>query len=153
MKSFQELVDDSTKHVSEIMPWDLEEKLKQDNPPLVLDVREIPEFENMHIRGSMNIPRGILEIACDYDNEKDAPELVHARKQEVVVVCGSGKRSIMAANSMQQMGYENIHSLKTGIKGWNDYDLPLLNKNGHQVDADDVSKFLSFSTTPLLFNK
>ena len=153
MKSFQDLVDEITKHVTEIMPWDLDEKLKQNNPPLVLDVREIPEFENMHIRGSFNIPRGILEIACDYDNEKDAPHLVGARKQEVVVVCGSGKRSVMAANSMKQMGYKKIFSLKTGIKGWNDYDLPLVNKNGNQVDADKVGKFLSFSTTPLQFNK
>ena len=153
MKSFQDLVDETTKHVTEIMPWDLDEKLKQNNPPLILDVRETLEFENMHIQASFNIPRGILEIACDYDNEKNAPNLVCARKQEVVVVCGSGKRSIMAANSMKQMGYEKIYSLKTGIKGWNDYDLPLLNKDGDKVDADQVEIFLSFSTTPLQFNK
>ncbi len=153
MKSFQDLVDEITRHVIEIMPWDLDEKLKQNNLSLILDVREVPEFEKMHIRGSMNIPRGILEIACDYDNEKDAPDLVRAREQEVVVVCGSGKRSILAANSMQQMGYEKIYSLKTGIKGWNDYDLPLLNKDGNQVDADEVSKYLSFNTTPVQFNK
>lgn len=153
MKSFQDLVDENTKRVTEIMPWDLDEKLKQNNSLLVLDVRETFEFENMHIQGSFNIPRGILEIACDYDNEKDAPNLVGARKQEVVVVCGSGKRSIMAANTMKQMGYENISSLKTGIKGWNDYDLPLFNKDGDQVDADQVGGYLSFSTTPLQFNK
>ncbi len=153
MKSFQDLVDEITTHVTEIMPWDLDEKLKQNHCSFILDVREVPEFEKMHIRGSLNIPRGILEIACDYDNEKDAPELVRARQQEIVVVCGSGKRSILAAHSMQQMGYEKIYSLKTGIKGWNDYDLPLLNKDGHQIDADEVSKYLSFNTTPLQFNK
>ncbi len=153
MKKFQDLVDENSKHVTEIMPWDLDEKLKHDNSIYILDVREPLEFENMHIQGSNNIARGILEIACDYDNEKDAPELVSARDKQIIVVCGSGKRSIMAAYSMKQMGYEKVISLKTGIKGWNDYDLPLVNKHGKQVDPEQVSNYLSFSTTPIQFNR
>ena len=153
MKSFQDLVDENTKHINEIMPWDLEEKLNQEIPPLLLDIREPPEFAAMHIRGSKNIPRGILEIACDHNNESDAPELVNARNQEVIVVCGSGKRSAMAARTMKEMGYEKVISLKTGLKGWNDYDLPLLNKESNKVNPDQVEKFLSFNTTPQQFTE
>ena len=153
MKSFQDLVDEYAKHINEIMPWDLEQKLNQEIPPLLLDIREPSEFAAMHIRGSKNIPRGILEIACDHDNASDAPELVNARYQEVVVVCGSGKRSAMATYTMKEMGYEHAISLKTGLKGWNDFDLPLLNKDGNIVDPDQVINFLSFNTIPQQFTK
>ncbi len=153
MKSFQDLVDEYAKHINEIMPWDLEQKLNQEIPPLLLDIREPSEFAAMHIRGSKNIPRGILEIACDPDNASDAPELVNARYQEVVVVCGSGKRSAMATYTMKEMGYEHAISLKTGLKGWNDFDLPLLNKDGNIVDPDQVINFLSFNTIPQQFTK
>ncbi len=153
MKSFQDLVDESSKHVAELMPWDLEEKLQQNTPPIILDIREPEEFADMHIKGSMNIARGILESACDYANQTDAPELVNARDKELVVVCGSGKRSALAAYTMLQMGYKNIMSLKTGIKGWNDYDLPLLNKQGEQVDPEEVDKFLEFKVIPQRYSE
>lgn len=153
MKTFQDLVDDSSKHIKELMPWDLEEKLQQTNPPLILDIREPNEFAEMHIRGSVNIARGILESACDYANENDAPELVNARDKELVVVCGSGKRSALATFTMQQMGYKNVISLKTGIKGWNDYDLPLFNKQGTEVDPDKVDEFLNAKVIPQQFTK
>jgi len=110
MKTFQDLVDEISKHVAELMPWDLEEKIQQTTPPLILDIREPKEFAKMHIQGSMNIARGILESACDYANQADAPELVNARDKELVVVCGSGKRSALAAYTMLQMGYKNIMS-------------------------------------------
>ena len=55
------------------MPWDLEERL-QENPDLViLDVREPYEFDAMHIPGSMNVPQGILESACEWDYRGDHP--------------------------------------------------------------------------------
>jgi len=153
MKSFQDLVDEKSKHIDEIMPWDLEEKLKQSSPPMLLDIREPEEFSNMHIKGSFNIARGILEITCDFDNKDDAPELVAAREQEIIVICGSGKRSVMAADTMREMGYLKATSLKTGLKGWNDYDLPLYDKDGNTVGPDAVEKYLSFSTTPLQLTK
>jgi len=62
MKSFQDLVDENSKLIDELMPWDLEEKLNQNNPPMLLDIREPAEFASMHIQGSANVPRGILEI-------------------------------------------------------------------------------------------
>jgi len=56
------------------------------------------------------------------------------------VVCRSGYRSVMAAFSMNLLGYKNVVSLKTGLRGWNDYEQPLVDQSGQQVDielADD----------------
>lgn len=153
MKSFQDLVDENSKLIDELMPWDLEEKLNQNNPPMLLHIREPAEFASMHIQCSANVPRGILEIVCDNDNQEDAPELVHARQQEIVVICGSGKRSVMATNTMKMMGYVNAISLKTGLKGWNDYNLPLVDNSGYTIDPEQVQTFLSFNTAPTQFTK
>ncbi len=59
MKSFQNLVDENSKLIDELMPWGLEEKLNQNNPPMLLDIREPAEFSSMHIQGSAKVPRGI----------------------------------------------------------------------------------------------
>lgn len=108
MRTFKQLVAKHEQHIAELMPWDLEEKLNQDNPPILLDVREPAEFSAMHIKGSINVPRGILEIVCDNDNKENAPELINARNQEVTVICGSGKRSVMAASTIKNELHE-IH--------------------------------------------
>ena len=58
----------------------------------------------MHIKDSINVPRGILETACEYNFEETVPELVKARDKEIILVCRSGNRSVFAAEVMQQMG-------------------------------------------------
>ncbi len=148
MKTFQQLVAEHAKHVSELMPWDLEEKLQQQEKPLLLDIREADEFTTMYIQGSINIPRGILECACDYDYSETVPELVSNKNQEIVVICRSGNRSVMAASTMQEMGYSNTASLKTGLKGWSDYDQPLVDSNGNEVDVEIADTFLNPEIKP-----
>lgn len=143
MKSFKDLVAEHAKHITELMPWDLEEKLFGNEPPIILDIREAEEFNTMHIHNSMNVPRGILESACDYDYSETIPELVKARDREIIVVCRSGNRSVMATFTMQQMGYTNVASLKTGLKGWNDYEQPLVEINNEKVNADEAEIFLN----------
>jgi rhodanese-related sulfurtransferase len=143
MKNFIEMVRGCLSDVREIMPWDLEERL-QDNPDLlIVDVREPQEFEAMHIAGSINVPRGILESACEWDYEETLPELVQAREREVVVVCRSGYRSVLAAHSMQVLGYRDVVSLQTGLRGWKDYDQPLEDGGGNEVDLDDADVYFT----------
>ena len=143
MKRFMELVRDCLTDIREIMPWDLEERLEANPDLLIVDVREPNEFDAMHIAGSMNVPRGILESACEWDYEETEPELVRARDREIVVVCRSGNRSILAANAMQVLGYSNVVSLKTGLRGWKDYDQPLVDGEGNEVDLDDADVYFT----------
>jgi len=143
MKKFLQLVSDCLKDVREIMPWDLEERMQQNPDLLVVDVREPYEFDAMHIAGSMNVPRGILESACEWDYEETEPELVRARDREVVVVCRSGYRSVLATNSMLLLGYTDVASLKTGLRGWKDYEQPLVDHAGGAVDLDDADAYFT----------
>lgn len=143
MKHYRDLVQDILPEISEIFPWDLEEKLQQDEKPVLVDIREPYEFDAMHIEGSLNIPRGILESACDWGYQETVPELVEARDREVVLMCKSGNRSALAAKVLQEMGYTAVMSLKTGLRGWNDYEQPLLDKQGQPVDIDDAEAFFT----------
>ena len=148
MKTFKQLVSEHEKLVNEIMPWDLEHRLSGDHQPLVLDIREPEEFAAMHIAGSVNVPRGILEAACDYGYSETLTALVEARAKEVVVVCRSGNRSVLAVHTMQLMGYGNVVSLKTGLKGWNDYEQPLVDQDHEKVDQDCAEVFLNPKIEP-----
>jgi rhodanese-related sulfurtransferase len=141
MKSFANLVAASLVDINEIFPWDVDEMLGSDTKPLILDIREPDEFATMHIAGSLHVPRGVLETACEYNYEETVRELVEARSNNVVVVCRSGNRSVLAAQTMQQMGYQKVFSMKTGLRGWNDYELPLVKPNGQTVPVETADDY------------
>lgn len=142
-KRFTDLVDEHIPLIEEVFPWDLEEELAQDPNLMLVDIRCPDEFRLLHIDGSIAVPRGILESACDYGYDETVPALVEARDRRVVVVCRSGNRSVLAAYTLQLMGYTRAASLKTGLKGWNDYDLPLLDANGNRLDPDEAERLLN----------
>ena len=142
--TFKKLVEDAlTSYIDEIFPWDVEEFIQKNPDTLLLDIREHDEFDGCYIENSIHVPRGVLEQACDWDYAETVPVLVKARQRPIVVVCRSGNRSVLAALTMTLMGYEKVVSLKTGIKGWNDSDLPLLNKAGDDVDPDWADDFIN----------
>lgn len=148
MKHFTDLIAEALPEVEEIFPWDLAEKI-QENPQLVLlDVREPAEFDALHIQNSLNVPRGVLESACDWDYDETEPALAGGRDKEIIVICRSGNRSVLAAQTMQRMGFKHAVSLKTGIRGWNDFEQPLYNKEGEQVDIDDADEILASKVRP-----
>ena len=116
--------------------------------PLILDIREPDEFSAMHIEDSLHVPRGILETACEYNYEETVRELVEARDRAIVVTCRSGNRSALAAYTMQQMGYRRVSSMKTGLRGWNDYELPLVDAAGNKVPVDVADEFFTARLRP-----
>ena len=148
MKRFTDLINDCLREVREIMPWDLADKLHQAEPPLLLDIREPYEFDALRIEGSLNVPRGLLEAACDWDYDDTVPALAGGHGREIVVICRSGNRSVLAAHTMQRMGFTNVVSLKTGIRGWNDYEQPLFDKDGALVDIDAADALLASRVRP-----
>lgn len=143
MKTFSDLINECLPLVKEVFPWDLQEMLDSGNRPLLLDVREPYEYAAMHIADSLNVPRGILETACEYDYEETVPELVQSRERDIVIICRSGNRSLLAGLVMQQMGYASVSSLKTGLRGWNDYELPLVDAEENAVDIDEADAYFS----------
>ncbi len=136
MERYEDLLAESLTRVKEIMPWDLSRSLAAGNEPILLDVREAVEFAMLCIPHSINVPRGVLEQACEWDYDETVPELASGRTQEIVVICRSGKRSVLAADTLLRMGFTNVVSLKTGVRGWNDYEQPLTNAHGEAIDPD-----------------
>ncbi|MDH5387493.1 MAG: rhodanese-like domain-containing protein [Gammaproteobacteria bacterium] len=143
MKKFMDLVAEAREQVEELFPWDVDELIKKDNGALILDIREECEFSAYHIEHTMLVPRGILETACEEEYEDSVPELIEARDREIVVICRSGNRSLLAAQTMKTMGYSNVKSMQTGLRGWNDYELPLKNAQQEIVDPDDADEMLN----------
>lgn len=77
---------------------------------LLVDVREADEFAKEHATGAKHLSRGVLELKI----EEAAPNV----EQPIVCYCGGGKRSALAAESLQRMGYTNVASLIGGFKAW-----------------------------------
>jgi rhodanese-related sulfurtransferase len=78
----------------------------------LIDVRESAEYEAGHIPGARHLSKGLIER----DIEKTIPDL----DAEIVVYCGGGYRSALAADNLQKMGYTNVISMDGGYRGWTD---------------------------------
>ena len=143
MKTFKQIVEEARQEVNELFPWDVEQRMNESDDLLLLDIREECEYAAFHVENSMLIPRGILETACEDEYEDSVPELIDSRDREIIVICRSGNRSILAAQTMQWLGYKNVTSMKTGLRGWNDYELPLINRYKETVDPDTVDELLN----------
>jgi rhodanese-related sulfurtransferase len=148
MQRYADLVADALTRVKEIQPWDLTKLLAAGDAPLLLDVREPAEFAALRIPGSINVPRGVLEQSCEWDFDETVPELVTGRGRDIVVICRSGYRSALVADVMQQMGFVRVVSLKTGVRGWNDFEQPLEDAAGNSIDADAGDEILASRVRP-----
>ena len=111
-------------------------------------ISEPYEYARLHIPGSINVPRGVLESASEYDYEETVPELAAGRDRDVVLICRSGNRSALAACTLQQMGFTKVRSLKTGLRGWNDYEQPLVDADGNTVDIDEADDYFTTRLRP-----
>jgi len=120
---------------------------------LLVDIREPHEYDTMHVENSVNVPRGILEAATEWDYEETEPELVQARDRTVILICRSGHRTILAARNLELLGFKDVWSLKTGLRGWNEYELPLVGVAEEPIDIDTadayfVNKLLDYQRKP-----
>ena len=89
---------------------------------VALDVREPVEWEH-HIEGSVQVPRGLLEFAADPASPRHKPELDPAAR--VVVYCRSGTRAVLAAQTLQTLGFEDVVNLDGGFGAWEKEGLPV----------------------------
>lgn len=148
MKNYDELIADALTRIREVTPWDAGRRFNAGEIPLLLDVREPGEFAALRIPGSINVPRGVLEQSCEWDYDETVPELVQGRDREILVICRSGRRSALAVDVLRQMGFTAVTSLKLGIRGWNDAELPLENAAGETIDPDTGDELLAPRVRP-----
>jgi rhodanese-related sulfurtransferase len=117
---FLELVEAVRKRVHEISIDEVKARLDRDDNFLLVDVREESEFANDHLPKAIHLGRGIIE--------RDIEERVPALDAPLILYCGGGYRSALAAENLQKMGYTNVLSMDGGIRGWREKNYPLIRK-------------------------
>ena len=147
-KTYKQLAAEAAERIKEIMPWDVPDFMESHPDALLLDIRERDEFDRVRIPESLNVPRGILESAADWDYAETEPSLVMARDKPVVIICRSGNRSALAAEVLAQMGFGDVRSVRLGVKGWNDADQELVDKAGSVIDGDDAMDLIELAPRP-----
>src|SRR3989338_7689290 len=108
--NFQEYLDSLKKTVAEVTPQESQGKV-------IIDVRDIENYNEAHIPGAINIPRGLLELKI----EKIIPD----KTTPIVCQCGGGTRSLLSAHSLQLLGYTRTASMAGGFKKWKEEGLPV----------------------------
>ena len=109
---FLALVAKAKKRIKEITPESLKEKLDQHQSFHLLDVREEGEWRSGYIPTASHLSKGVIER----DIEKIIPDM----KRAIVVYCSGGFRSVLVADILQKMGYQNVSSLEGGLGAWLD---------------------------------
>jgi rhodanese-related sulfurtransferase len=114
---FLKIVDDAKTRVRETNVEQVKKKLDRGEKFILIDVREESEFAKDHLPGAIHLGKGIIER----DIEARVPDL----GAEVVLYCGGGFRSALAADNLQKMGYTNVISMDGGIRDWREKEYPL----------------------------
>ena len=115
---FLQIVNDAKKRIREVSVDDVKARLDRAEKFLLVDVREESEYAKDHLPRAIHLGKGVIER----DIEQRVPEL----DTPVVLYCGGGYRSALAADSLQKMGYTNVFSMDGGIRRWRDSNLPLI---------------------------
>ena len=128
---------DTPEITDELFPWEVQTLIEQQQPVVLIDVREPHEFETLHIKGSINLPCSRLR-----QQPEDTLQQLQQAQKAIIFTCLAGKRSHRAMHMLRQLGYQAVKSMKTGIKGWNDFELPLQNGQGQHIDTDVAEAIL-----------
>jgi rhodanese-related sulfurtransferase len=113
---FLKLVQDAKKNVKETNVADVKRRSDAGEKFLLVDVREDNEWAKGHLPGAVHLGKGIIER----DIEQRAPDT----NAKIILYCGGGFRSALAAENLQKMGYTNVESMDGGWKGWVEAGLP-----------------------------
>ena len=114
---FLKIVQDAKTRVREADVDEVKRKLDRGDKFLLVDVREESEFAKDHLPGAIHLGKGVIER----DVEKQVPDL----NTPMVLYCGGGFRSALAADNLQKMGYSNVISMDGGIRVWREKGFPL----------------------------
>jgi rhodanese-related sulfurtransferase len=107
---FLKIVEDAKKRVRETTVDDVKAKLDRGDKFTLIDVREESEFAKDHLPGAIHLGKGVIE--------RDIEKAVHDTGRPLVLYCGGGFRSALAADNLQKMGYTNVISMDGGVREW-----------------------------------
>jgi rhodanese-related sulfurtransferase len=115
---FLKVVDDARKRVRETTVDDVKKRMDRGDQFVLVDVREESEFAKDHLPGAIHLGKGVIE--------RDVEQKVPDTGTEMVLYCGGGFRSALAADNLQKMGYTKVLSMDGGIREWREKRYPLV---------------------------
>jgi rhodanese-related sulfurtransferase len=115
-EGFLKLVSDAKSRIREVTVEQTRERIDADPSVKLIDVREDNEWKAGHAAGAAHLGKGIIE--------RDIEEEVPNKSTEMILYCGGGYRSALAADALQQMGYTNVFSMAGGWKAWKESGAP-----------------------------
>ncbi len=118
---FLQIVNDARSRIRETTVDDIKDRIDAGEKFVLVDVREESEYAKDHLPGAIHLGKGIIER----DIEAKVPDLT----APIVLYCGGGFRSALAADNLQKMGYTNVISMDGGIREWREKHLPLTRGN------------------------
>lgn len=116
-EGFLKIVNDAKTRVKEVTVAETRDRLAANSHAKLVDVREDKEWDEAHAAGAIHLGKGIIER----DIEATAPD----KSSELILYCGGGYRSALAADVLQQMGYTNVWSMAGGWKAWKESGAPV----------------------------
>lgn len=116
-EGFLKLVQEAKSRIRECTVGDVMDRMERGDLFHLVDVREESEWEAGHVRGAIHLGKGIIER----DIEKTIPD----HGAEIVLYCGGGYRSALAAENLQKMGYTNVLSMDGGWRSWHERGYPV----------------------------
>ena len=116
-EGFLKLVNDAKTRIREVTVDETRQRMAANSDARLIDVREDHEWEAAHAAGAEHLGKGIIE--------RDIETTVPDKSTEVILYCGGGFRSALAADVLQQMGYTNVFSMAGGWKAWQDSGAPV----------------------------
>jgi rhodanese-related sulfurtransferase len=114
---FLKLVEDAKKRVKETTVDRIKARLDRGETFHLVDVREEGEYAKDHLPGAVHLGKGIIE--------RDVEQRFPDANAEIVLYCGGGFRSALAADNLQKMGYTNVISMDGGVRGWRERGFPM----------------------------
>jgi rhodanese-related sulfurtransferase len=114
---FLKIVEDAKTRVRETNVDEVKTRMDRGDRFVLVDVREESEFAKDHLPNAIHMGKGVIER----DVEQKVPDL----NTPMVLYCGGGFRSALAADNLQKMGYTNVISMDGGIRGWREKGYPL----------------------------
>lgn len=115
---FEALCESIRPHVKELSVNDVKQLMDNNTLPLLIDVREDSEWQNDHLPLATHLGRGIIE--------RDIESVCPDKNTPMILYCGGGYRSVLAAESLQKMGYTQVISMDGGYRGWKEANYPLV---------------------------
>lgn len=113
-EGFLNLVNDAKSRIREVTVAETQRRMRENQDAKLIDVREDHEWETAHAAGAIHLGKGIIE--------RDIETAVPEKNAELILYCGGGYRSALAADALQRMGYTNVFSMAGGWKAWKEAD-------------------------------